>query len=339
MLRPLAISSVLLACVGCHMVPDIVHQPIVRNPFPQLSRVAVATFINQSNEKTVDGFQFANAYFAELQSLQGFEVVPPTVVEAAMLRYGITLDGPEDARRLAQLLDVDAVVVGVITEYTPYYPPRCGLKVSWYTANPCYHAIPPGYALPWGTPEEEFIPEPLVYEAEMALAREQLKTQVPKYDKMIEELPSPPAAPALQQIPTDAPSANEESSAYHQPMLPGPTTAPGQTTETIAPGRPVLPDNWPDRSGFTPEMPSPDVPDCEPYPGAVMSHTKIYRADDRTLIETLKNYYYLRDDDRGGGWQSYLRRSDDFIRFCCHMHITEMLTARGGGGQTRVVWR
>jgi len=32
-------------------------------------------------------------------------------------------------------------------------------------------------------------------------------------------------------------------------------------------------------------------------------------------------------------------RSDDFIRFGCHMHITEMLTARGGAGETRVVWR
>ena len=48
---------------------------------------------------------------------------------------------------------------------------------------------------------------------------------------------------------------------------------------------------------------------------------------------------FFRDDARIGGWQSYLQRSDDFIRFCCHLHITEMLTARGGAGETRVVWR
>ena len=30
---------------GCNMVlPDISHQPVVHNPFPQLSRVAVAPF-------------------------------------------------------------------------------------------------------------------------------------------------------------------------------------------------------------------------------------------------------------------------------------------------------
>ena len=34
-----------------------------------------------------------------------------------------------------------------------------------------------------------------------------------------------------------------------------------------------------------------------------------------------------------------LQRSDDFIRFCCHKHIAEMLTARGGAGETRVLLR
>ena len=33
--------------------------------------------------------------------------------------------------------------------------------------------------------------------------------------------------------------------------------------------------------------------------------------------------------------KSYLGRSDDFVRFCCHMHICEMLSARGGSRKTR----
>ena len=47
----------------------------------------------------------------------------------------------------------------------------------------------------------------------------------------------------------------------------------------------------------------------------------------------------LPNDARFGGWQSYLQRSEDFINFCAHMHIWEMLSARGGAGKTRVVWR
>ena len=82
-------------------------------------------------------------------------------------------------RRLAEVLEVDAVVVGAVTDYTPYYPPRCGLRVEWYARNPGFHEIPAGYGLPWGTPDEEFIPAPLVFEAELALAKAQLATQTP----------------------------------------------------------------------------------------------------------------------------------------------------------------
>jgi len=34
-----------------------------------------------------------------------------------------------------------------VTDYTPYYPPRCGLRVEWYAANSGFHEIPPGYGL------------------------------------------------------------------------------------------------------------------------------------------------------------------------------------------------
>ena len=70
-----------------------------------------------------------------------------------------------------------------------------------------------------------------------------------------------------------------------------------------------------------------------------MTHTRIYSGSDSEFTEALASYYHFRDDARFGGWQNYLQRSDDFIRFCCHMHISEMLSARGGAGETRVVWQ
>ena len=81
--------------------------------------------------------------------------------------------------------------------------------------------------------------------------------------------------------------------------------------------------------------PAPGMPTDEP----VMQHMKSYRGNDVEFTTALENYYYSRDDARLGGWQDYMRRSDDFIRFCCRMHIWEMLGARGGAGETRVVWR
>ncbi len=156
-LRILALFGALMLA-GCSCLPEIAHQPTLHNPFPQLSRVAVAPFFNLSNEPTLDGRKVALAYFNELQLVPGFEVVPLGTVEQAMRDTRNRLAGPDDARRLAQYLGVDAIVIGAVTDYSPYYPPRCALQVEWYAANPGFHPIPPGYGLPWGTPEEEQIP-------------------------------------------------------------------------------------------------------------------------------------------------------------------------------------
>ncbi|MBN1908975.1 MAG: hypothetical protein JW818_04485 [Pirellulales bacterium] len=296
---------------GCQLLPDIAHQPQIHNPFPQLSRVAIAPFFNASTEPTVDGRQFAIAYYEELQAVPGFEVVPVGIVETQMQARNIQLNSAADVQRLARELEVDAVVIGVVTDYSPYYPPRLGLQVKWFAANPGFHPIPPGYGLPWGTPGEEGIPAPVVFEAEMALAKEQLKTQTP-------DCKDPPKP--------------EESAAKGSTD----TTAADSVTGASAPG---LPKDWPDPRGFIPPPPKPTPPPCWPTDAPVMQHTRNFAGNDMEFTEALASYYYFRDDARFGGWQSYLERSDDFIQFCCRMHIWEMLSARGGAGETRVVWR
>jgi hypothetical protein len=255
-----------------------------------------------------------------------------------MLDQNVKLENPQDARRLAQLLGVDAVVLGTVTDFSPYYPPRCGMHVEWYAANPCFHPIPPGYGLPWGTAEEKQIPGRLVLEAETALAREQLKTQTPAY------APLGPATEAEDLPDEEAPGQPEPSGADTGLVAPLPgrespafdTTDSGVATHTAAPGLPV---GWPDPRGFISPPPSPQPPACWPNDRPVMQHTHTYNGNDSEFTEALANYYFFRDDARFGGWQTYLERSDDFIRFCCHGHVGEMLSARGGAGQTRVVWR
>ena len=178
MLR-LFVTFLCVMLAGCSILPEMSRQPQLHNPFPQLCKVAVAPFFNLTNEPTLDGRKVAIAYFNELQSVPGFEVVPVGVVETAMIEHKIQLRGAAEARRLAQILKVDAVVIGAITDYFPYYPPRLAMQVEWYAANPGFHPIPPGYGLPWGTSEEKDIPAPLIFEAELALAKAQLKTQTP----------------------------------------------------------------------------------------------------------------------------------------------------------------
>lgn len=101
----------------------------------------------------------------------------------------------------------------------------------------------------------------------------------------------------------------------------------------------VLPADWPDAHGFVPPGPSPVRPPCLPCQGPVITHTRIYQGNGTDFTAGFSSYVSYRDEARFGRRESYLERSDDFIRFCCHLHITETLTARGGGGETRVVKR
>ncbi|MBA3480256.1 MAG: hypothetical protein H0T51_00440 [Pirellulales bacterium] len=395
----LALACMLPLCGGCSLiVPQKAMRPVIRNPFPQLSRIAVAPFANQSDEPTVDGRQVALAYFAELQSTPGFEVVPLGVVEEAIIAHRVDLSGAGEARRLARILGVDVVVVGAITDFSEYYPPRIGLRVEWYTANPGFHNIPAGYGLPWGTPEEEFIPDSLVYESQMALAKAEFAAKTPDCDGVCQPLSAPPAAEVkthterieafeaeaieiregVEADRTEVESSEVESTEIEvdsaegaadqtrlklvdndsgvrlalaeEPLPAGANAAveaPAATDTTGAAGGagalPLTAPQSPDPHSLAPAAAAAAAslqrPPCVPWNGPVLSHTRIYRGNDADVTDALEGYVSFRDDHRFGGWRSYLARNDDFVRFCCHMHICEMLSARGGSRKTDVVYR
>lgn len=324
-----------LLCAGCSAIPEITHEPLYHNPFPQLARVAVLPFYNQSGDPTVNQDEVAIAYYTELQQIRGFEVMPVPVAKQLAAASGIEPQTPEDFQKLAQALGVDVLVVGSVTEYTPYYPPRMGLAVDWYAANPGFHPIPPGYGLPWGTTDEEYIPDSLVFEAEFALAREQLATQtpIPEHSLPSEYAPLDEVRGASAEIK----SAEEKVEELPEPQLIDPLHAP--QGDIAASDTPQLPPDWPDPRGFIPPPPSAERPQYLPQSRPIISHTRLYDGHDSDFTERLASYYYFRDDARFGGWQAYLQRTGDFMRFCCHLHITEILAARGGAGETRVVWR
>ncbi len=127
-----ALQLILVLCLMSSLTGCAIMQVKVRNPVPGLQTVAIAPFFNLSTERSVNGREFANAYYAELQKVPGFEVIPIGVVETALREHRLEMGGPEDAIRLAEILKVDAVVVGAVTDYDPYVP-RVGLKIAWYS--------------------------------------------------------------------------------------------------------------------------------------------------------------------------------------------------------------
>ncbi|MBI1248889.1 hypothetical protein GC197_13740 [bacterium] len=276
------------------------QKPSFQNPFPQLARVAIIPFNNQSDVPTADMDQVTLAYYGQLQSIRGFEVVPVGVVVRALQANGGDINDVGQLRALGKTLGVDAVVVGSVTDYSPYYPKRMTLAVNWYATNPGFHPIPPGYGLPWGTAAEEYIPESHVWEAEFALAREQLATQTPV-----------------------------ETDEFAQPTPP-------EGEQVAVEG---LPPDWPDPSGFIPDAPKTQPPLAMQQDRPIISQIRSYSENDSVFTERAEKYYFFLDDARNGGWQGFLDRSNDFIRFCCYSHITEMLSLRGGAGKSQLAIR
>ena len=59
----------------------------------------------------------------------------------------------------------------------------------------------------------------------------------------------------------------------------------------------------------------------------------------RTITVPANHVVVYGKKGRFGGWPAYLERPSDFVRFCCYLHVTETLAARGGTGDARVVYR
>lgn len=324
-----------ICLTGCGLFPDVRHKPQTINPFPQISTIAVLPFFNQSQERTLSGQRVAEAYMHEMQSIRGFEVLPIGVIQGKLMEFSRPLASGQDFQAFAQFLGVDAVIVGSITDFQTYYPPRMTMKVSWYASNPGFHTIHPGYGLPWGTKQEKEIPRWVHLEAQRALAAEQLKTQTP----MLEQADHPERASESLIMPEDRRAAGfsfqHDSLAY----LKGMEFSVSDSGEILDIPDSGLPADWPDPSGFIPDPPAKKRPELIAQHEPIISHIASFNGSDEDFTEQLANYFYFRDDARHGGWQAYLQRSEDFIRFCCYLHLHETLISRGGQDKGRLIFR
>jgi len=319
----------------------------------------------------VDGRRFAMAYFAELQKTPGFQVVPVGVTETAILENELDMGNSEDRRKLAELLDVDAVVVGAITDYNPYHP-RMGLHVAWY--SPRERTFRPGSPT-----------EPLKRRLQLRSLRMEGKAHAQdlkairqaKAEAKRQEKPQEKAEAVLIQehdVRGQSPDGNSEirhsvflSTGERTPILqPALYTAdPSQRTYV----RPVEGNSFTPPLGsnqqILPQQPpsSPQIPMPLPTPGTmagpnagsaiasvptssewafqepVMSYTRYFDGTNAELQATLRDYVELSGERRGGGWRAHLDRSEDFIRFTSHLMIVEMFTLHGGEGKRRYVWK
>ncbi len=391
----------------------------VTNPNPAISTVAIAPFFNQSNEKSADGRRFASAYFTELQKVPGYQVVPVGVTETAIVKHQLKMSSPQDVLKLAEILNVDAVVVGSITDYEPYYPPRIGLHIEWYSPHPTI--FEPGIQIdpnarkqiresiknePSATKNERrkknFISKiPLVLrgqspENDIGSRRSFRSPQQIQLTGIIEETEEGLTRPALSLKPATNISSKNDSqlTAPLSPYWYGHTQAdsafnyrtndvpvPPLKLPVLEPQQKIEEPKSPVEQVCDPEEPSqpqetnnpkfkltdfihkfspssllshdddqqmevivnPGQPIMSVIPHAplkpIMSYTRMFDGSDADLTATLRNYLELNGDARSGNWEATMQRSEDFIRFTCHLMIREMLTLHGGEGRRRIVFK
>jgi hypothetical protein len=138
---------------GCRTVEKVVGlEPAERlvSPFA-FERVAVLPFENLSGRTAPECeavlARMPAIFHAELQRVAGLRVVPPAVVMETLKTTGLAVTSPREALEVARLVKADAVIVGAVTSYDPYYKPRVGLALEVYQRRPPAAAAPDILAL------------------------------------------------------------------------------------------------------------------------------------------------------------------------------------------------
>jgi len=96
---------------------------------------AVAPMRNESGSLHADGLALADQVARQLEMAPGMVVMPVNRALLAMQSLGMTSPtSRKDALSLLTTMGADALVVGTITAYDPYDPPKLGLAIELYVS-------------------------------------------------------------------------------------------------------------------------------------------------------------------------------------------------------------
>jgi hypothetical protein len=121
---------------GCQFGPEKLTAPVVIVAPYDTSRGevlwAVVPLRNESGTSIATCETISDKLVAAAEEVQGVRTVPLNRTIQAMQALGLdSLQNPGDARKLAQAMGVDGILVGSITAYDPYTP-ELGLAIALY---------------------------------------------------------------------------------------------------------------------------------------------------------------------------------------------------------------
>ncbi|MGB0769090.1 MAG: hypothetical protein ACPGYV_15460, partial [Phycisphaeraceae bacterium] len=127
----LLLLAAVVPLVGCER--PIVERPI-QSPYAERQVWAVAPLRNESGSRHANGLKLADDLTRAFEQVVGIDALPVNRVLEAMQALQLErIASREDAIHLRETLGVDALVVGSVTHYDAYDPPKLGLALDLYT--------------------------------------------------------------------------------------------------------------------------------------------------------------------------------------------------------------
>jgi len=132
-LKNILVALVLAApLLGCNegRKPYGQEQPLFL-PGARRQAWAVAPVINLSGQRQVDPLLQADLLYQQLQQVQGVTAIPVNRVAEVYAKLRIEkVESEEQAALVCNLLGCDGLVVGTVTLYDPYNPPKVGASLQ-----------------------------------------------------------------------------------------------------------------------------------------------------------------------------------------------------------------
>ena len=118
--------------------------PPLDSPYAERQVWAVAPLRNESGTQSADGLAIADQLAWQLEGAANIDVLPVNRTLSGMRALRMTeLTTPAQAMKLLGTLQADALVVGTVTAFDPYDPPKLGLALELYVSTP-RTSLPPG---------------------------------------------------------------------------------------------------------------------------------------------------------------------------------------------------
>jgi hypothetical protein len=92
---------------------------------------AVAPVLNLSGQRQVDALLQADLLYSQVQQIEGITAIPVNRVAEAYARLGVmSVQSSSQAVEVCRMLGADAILVGTVTIFDPYNPPKFGVALQ-----------------------------------------------------------------------------------------------------------------------------------------------------------------------------------------------------------------